>query len=890
METLRLWAARLRMIFRRSDAELDEELAFHVEHETQRNIARGMGAEEARRQAMISLGGVARTQQQYRETNPLHWLETLAQDLRYAIRGLRRNRGFTITTVVILTLGIGATTAVLSVVDRILFRALPYAHSDRLVSLGLVHSMETEEFMLGIFYYDWRRNQLPFESMTSENAVTSECDLTEGSPAQLSCPSIEVNYLPTFGVAPVLGRNFQPEEGRPGGPDVVLISYGLWLRHYNRDPGVLNKTIEIDGKPIRIVGVLPQDFEMPRLQQADVIFPVRMDEAADRRSNSGLGLPKRAFARLKPGVTVEQATAQLQPLFDQTWKWVPAEIRSDFHLRVRSLRDRQMQGVRSTAWVLLGTVLAVLLIACANVASLLMARGAARQRELAVRSALGASRARLMRQALTEALLLSAAGAIAGGLLAEGLLRMFIALSPAGVPYIHRAQLDLRIIGFTIVLSLVSGIVFGLIPALQRPREDVLTGRSVTSTSPHATIRQWLVVAQIAMSIVLLTGAALLLRSFWNLQNQQLGMREDNTVTSSITLGSRNYSTPASKMNFFQQLETRLRFGPGVTGVSVSDSLPPADGHNGERYGEIVVSGRPRTIGGENIVVKSRLISPGYFRALDIPIVQGVGFREEDLNSSDLPIVLSQRLAEMLFPSHDAIGKRLNFDHFGTPDAPWYTVVGIAANVKNGGLAGEQAPEYYLLRRNREEDWSGHGVWGQTSVVVVRSALPPETTSKWIRSQVAALDPTLPVDIATLQQRVGKLADQPRFETIFVGFFAATGLAMAVIGLYGVIAFLVTQREREIGVRMALGASRGNILSLIVGSSLRLIVLGAAAGLCVALALSHVLRSMLYNIGPRDPLSYAAVLLLLSVTGLVAALIPARSAVRVDPATVLRSE
>ena len=282
----------------------------------------------------------------------------------------------------------------------------------------------------------------------------------------------------------MLGRNFLPEEDRPGGPKVALISYGLWLRHYNRDPGVLNKTIEIDGKPVRVIGVLPKDFEMPRLQAADVLFPMADGWAADRRSNSGIGGPKRVFARLKPGVSVEQARAELEPLFEQTQKWIPAEIRSNFHLKVRSLRDRQMQDVRLTAWVLLGTVFAVLLIACANVASLLMARGAARQRELAVRSALGASRARLARQALTEALLLSLAGAVAGCILAEGLLHIFLALAPASIPYIDRVQLDLRIVGFTVALSFLCGALFGLVPALQRPRGEIADWAFVWLRSP----------------------------------------------------------------------------------------------------------------------------------------------------------------------------------------------------------------------------------------------------------------------------------------------------------------------------------------------------------------------------------------------------------------------
>jgi len=884
------WWTRVRfLVARRTYREVDEELEFHLERQVEANVAAGMTPQEARRQAAIAFGGVERAREECRAARPGYRMETLLQDVRYAVRGFRRNPIFTVTVVVTLMLGIGATTAVFSVVDRILFRALPYAHADRLVSVGLVQSLETQEFMLGGFYYDWRNNQKPFEAMTSESAVTGVCDLTERNPAQLSCPRVEANFLPTLGISPVVGRNFLPEEDRPGGPKVAMISYGLWLTHYNRDPGILNKTIDLDGKPVRVVGVLPKEFEMPRLQAADVLLPMAVSEAMDRKSNSGIGAPKRVFARLKPGVSVELARAELEPLFEQTQKWIPAEIRNNFKLKVRSLRDRQMQDVRMQAWVLLCAALAVLLIACANVASLLMARGAVRGRELAVRSALGASRARLAGQALTEALLLSLTGAVAGCVLAEGLLRVFVAIAPPSIPYLDRAQLDLRIVGITLLLSVVCGIAFGLAPALQRPNGERLSGRSLIS-APHASARQWLVVGQIAASMVLLAGAMLLMRSFWNVQNQQLGMRDDNTLTASITLGDHHYATAASKLEFFQQLATRLRFGPGVSVVSVSDSLPPTEGHGGVRYSEILVAGKPPSSGDAGAVVRDRLVSPEYFRALDIPILRGEAFRDEELSSSDHFIVLSRDLAERLFPREDPIGKRLNFDHVGYPNAPWYTVVGVAANVKNGGLTGEEVPEYYKLRRNREEDWAGQGRWGQTSVVVVRSSLPPQEMSRWIRSQVTALDPTLPVDIATLRQRVSKLADGPRFQTVLVGFFALTGLMLAVIGLYGVIAFLVAQRTQEIGVRMALGASRGNILRLVVGRSLRLIVWGTVVGLLAALAASRVLSSLLFEVGPHDAVTFGCVTVLLIAVGIMATLIPARVAAKVDPMVALRCE
>jgi putative ABC transport system permease protein len=885
---LKEWLTRLRFLLApKPHHETDEELQFHLEQQAAASIAAGMTPEEARRQAVITFGGVERTKEESHQQRPSFYIETVLQDIRYALRGFGRNPVFTLTILVTLMLGIGATTAVFSIVDRILFRSLPYAHADRLVSLGMVHSVETHEFLMGNFYYNWRDHQKPFEAMTSEQTGAHECDLTEGKPAQLSCESVEGNFLSVLGVSPVLGRNFLSEEARPGGPNVALISYGLWLSHYSRDPGVLNKTIEIDGSPVRVVGVLPRDFEMPRLQAVDVLFPMAVDEAADRSANGGYGGPRRAFARLKPGVSIQQALAELQPLFQEDLKSVPSELRYDIHLKVGSLRERQMQSARLGAWVLLGAVFAVLLIACANVAGLLMARGASRGRELAVRSALGASRGRLVRQALTEALLLSVAGAVAGCGLAEALLRFFVAIAPATIPYLAQTRLDLRIIGFTVLLSILCGALFGLAPAWQRPSGDALNGRSFTHVS-HATMRQSLVILQIAGSMVLLAGAMLLVRSFRNLENQRFGMRDDSTLTVSVSLGEHNYPTGQSQMMFFQGLERRLRFGPGVSLVATTDSLPPVSEHDVTRYDLIQVSGRAPSNRQTGAVVAYRLISPDYFRALDIPMVQGNGFSDEELTSSEQVIVLSQLLASMLFPGENAVGQRIRFGSHA--EDAWYTVAGVAANVKNGGLTGEEEPEYYVLRRNRAEDWDRGGTWGRTSVVVVRSALPPEAMSPWIRSQVAALDPTLPVDIATLRQRVAKLADQPRFQMTLVGFFAAAGLALAMIGLYGVIAYLVAQRTQEIGVRMALGADKGDILRLVMGRSLRLILLGIAVGLVAALAVTRVLSSLLYSIGPHDPVTFGLVTLLLVLVAVVAALIPARSATTVDPIVALRCD
>lgn len=889
MEMFSAWKAFLRRLTCRSEeAELDEELAFHLERQTEENIAQGMGPQEARRQARIAFGAIEQTRDECRESRPGFWIDRFLQDVRYALLGYRRNPVFTLAIVLTLTLGIGTTSAVFSVVDRILFRNPPYEHADQLVSVGMVHSLETQGFLMGNFYYTWRDNQKPFEEMTSEATGSHECDLTEGAPVQLDCEPVEGNFLSTFGVTPVLGRDFLPEEARPGGPDVALISYRLWLTRYSLDPKILNKTIEIDSKPVRVIGVLPQSFEMPRLQNVDVLSPLVIDETADHKANGGYGVPRRAFARLKPGITVEQARGAMEPLFQDVSGQFPAEFRKDIHLSIRSLRDLQTQNVRSMAWVLFGSVISVLLIACANVASLLIARGTSRQRELAVRVALGASKARLFWQTLTETMLLSIAGAIAGCLFAKGLLRLFLSLAPADLAFIHKAQIDLRVISFTIAISLFCGILSGLIPALQRPNAELLTGRAEKRLA-SASMRQLLVAGQIAAGMVLLTMAMLLVRSFRNLDHQQMGIRVDNTVTARITLGAHKYPEIKDQMHFSEAVEDQLRYGPGVNAVAATDSLPPAANHNGWRLNQIVIAGEPPVVAGAGEAVTSRWVSQEYFPALEIPILQGRNFSREEVTSSERSVILSQALAERLFSGKSPLGERMRFLGV-SPDSPWYTVIGIAANVKNSGLIEETIPEYYLLRRERSDHWDTHGVWSRTVIFVVRSSAPVDVTAQWVRSRIAAMDSNLPVDIATMKERVSSLEDQSRFQTVLVSLFAVTGLTMATIGLYGLLSFLITQREREIGVRMALGATRRNILRLVMGRSLRLIACGTLMGLAVSLMVTRVLSHLLFSVGPYDPLSYSLVIILLIFVGLMATLVPARFAINVDPAVTLRSE
>jgi putative ABC transport system permease protein len=876
---------RLRFfIFRKKHGEFDDEVQFHLEQSIAAKVAAGLSVSEARRQALVEFGGMERARAECNEQRPGWWMDTGAQDVRYALRGFRRNPIFTIAVIATLTLGIGATTAVFSVVDRILFRSLPYAHDDRLVSVGIVHSLEKQEFMMGGFFFDWRDNQKPFVSMASQGTMPHACDLVENNPAQLDCLFFDARFLPLLGISPVLGRNFLPEEDRPNGPAVVIISYGLWQDHYNLDPEIIGRLIDVDGRPDRVIGVLPKDFQFPTLQSADLIFPLALDRAAQATANGGFGTPMRTFARLKPGVNIALARAQMEPLFAHTRDTIinPPGVRKDVHLSIRSLRDRETEDVQLAAWILLCSVLAVLSIACANVAGLMMARGEARERELAVRSALGASRARLIRQAMTESTLLSLAGAATGMVLAEGLLRAFLDLAPTGIPFLKRAGLDFRIALFTVLLSLVCGALFGLLPTLRTPRAVALAARAAKSRK-RAGLRRGLVVGQIAVSMVLLSGAALLLRSFQNIEKHRLGMQTGSVFTVRIALPWFRYNTGQKQMDFYLQAEAAIRRLPGVRAVAISDSVPPGGWQGGSRSSDLAVEGKPKSEQGPGEPLAVRTVTPDYFQSLNIPMVRGRNFTQADRRSKESLMIISRLLATRLFPGEDPIGRRVH-STYGNPGA-WYTVVGVAENVKNGGLIEPDEPEAYFLRHSAADNWGG-----RAPLLIVDSELSTEAAVPWVRSQIAQLDPTVPAATETLHEQVSKLADRPRFETALAGFFAFCGLLMAVIGLYGVIAFVATERTQEIGIRMALGATRVNILRLISSEGVRLIVAGGGIGLAASVATAQLLKSLLYEVKPHDPAMYAVATFLLVLVALAATLIPARAAMKVEPTVALRYE
>jgi predicted permease len=864
---------------RHLDADLNAELQTHLEMLSEEYYRRGMSLLEAQQAARREFGGLEQTKELHRELRGIPFFDALFQDLRFALRGLRTRPAFAVVAILTLALGIGSTTAVFSVVDRILFRSLPYPHDERLVSFGDKAPFEANEFVLGPDYVDWKKAQTPFESVASFIPGGADCDLTEQNPVRLHCALVESTFLPTFGIQPFLGRNFTVDEDRPNAPRVALITYGLWHTRFAGDRNLPGRTISLDGHPTLVVGVLPAQFEMPNLGHDDILLPAALDGSTDR-GPSARQIILRAFARLKPGITIKQAAAAMEPLFQQSLQYVPPQFRHEVFFRVRSLRDRQIQDARVASWVLLGAVLAVLLVACTNVANLLLARATSRMRELAVRTAIGASRGRLVRQALTESLLLGVLGGLAGCWFAQLLLRLFVSIAPEGIPRLEQAAIDVRVLLFTLGVSILSGLLFGLASALRRPAPELLTGKEIHATS-RGVLRQLLVTVQIAVSLILLAGAGLLLRSLWKLETVALGMDTKSVINAGIDLAEYRYPDSAKQLAFFDQLEARLKQMPGVTALALSDTLPPTGGMQATFLSTLEIPGHAKFSEGTGGMIGYRFVTPGYFPALGIPIVHGRGFSEEDRSPAERPVILSEALARRLFANgEDPLGKSFRY---GTQN-DWRLIVGIAGDVKNNGLAAPADPEFYIPWKNEPDGYfrSGH--------VIVQSAINAEAVARWIRSETAAIDPTIPVTIEGLNTRVGKLVQRPRFTAVLLSLFAGIGVLLAGIGIYGVVGFLVTQQTREIGIRIALGATPQSVLKMILSNIVRWTIAGAALGLLGAWLSSRLLESLLFEVRAHDPLLLGLAVLFLIVVVFLAAWLPARRAMRVDPVVALRYE
>ena len=806
----------------------------------------------------------------------------MLDDIRYALRVLRRNPVFSLTAILAAALGIGASSAVFSAVDRILFRALPYSGEDRLVSVGMLAPLDTNEFLFADPYIDLRRDPGPFAQVTAFQAGEIPTDLTEEHPVRLRALRIEANFLDLLGIRPLAGRAFTRDEDRPGGPSVAMISYGLWRSRFAGDPRAVGRTLQLDGAPVEIVGVLPKDFIMPTLAQADVLLPLALNVATEHA-----GRAFRVFARLKAGITVRQAIAQLQPQFRRALQTVPPQFRKEISWRVRPVRDRQMGDARTASLALFSAVLAVLLIACANIASLLLARGVSREREIAVRAALGASRLRLARQTLSESLILSVIGGTLGCALAWVLLRVFVAIAPAALPRLGEASIDTRVLLFTLCAALASGFLFGVAPAL-RQSPALASGGYHSTPRSGGRLRSALVAIEIAFSMVLLSGAGLLLDSLWKLESAPLGMRTDHVLLAHFVLGRQDYGRGEQQLAFFNELEGRLSAAPGIETAAITDSIPPSGGTRGRPLSTIAVEGRPPRPEGSGGMVGWRYVTPGYFATLGIPIVKGRPFTEQDREPAAFSVILSDRLARLMFPNEDPTGKHI----LRGPQGQWTTVVGVARDVTNLGATRESWPEFYIPRKpapdfnfaNAEPPAGWRGAF-----VIARTAVDPRLAASSIRAILHALDPTLPVETVTMDQRLHEIDQGPRFYAILLAVFAAMGVLIAAIGLFGVISFLVAQRTREIGIRMALGATPQHIVRLTLRAAARWTTAGVVFGAGASAATARLLRALLFRIQPADPGVMAAAIALLCGVALAAAAAPARRAARIDPAQTLRS-
>jgi predicted permease len=812
----------------------------------------------------------------------------IVQDLRHAFRQLLKQPGFTAVVAITLALGIGATTAMFTLVDGALFRSLPYSHADELVSLGVTAPIIDGEFLFAGNFLSWRRDQKPFSGFTSSTGV-SDCDLTEDNPVRLACGNVDAAFLPTFEIHPVLGRNFTPQEDRPGAPKVALLAYGLWQSRFAGNRGIIGQTISLDGTPTRVVGVLPPDFEFPTLVHVNALVPEALDESIVQRGE--LGATVRGYGRVKPGLSVASAAAQLQPLFHSFVESAPPPFRKLIRLQVRSIRDLQIHDSRSAAWLLLISAVALLLIACANAAGLLIAHSSSRRRELAVRAAIGASRTRLFQQRLTESVLLAIVAGGAGCALAWALVRALVAIAPASIPRLVQASINGRVLFFTLLLSLLVGLIFGAVPALEKPVIEMLIATTPLAAR-RARLRQVLLTTQVAMTVVLLVGALLFLHSLRNLEAEPLGMNTQNVVTAQITLGQQKYSTAAAQLSFFEQLEQKLKQEPGLSAVALSDSLPPSEPTRTMPFITLHADGQPELSPEQGIggVVGWRSVTPEYFSALGVPLLRGRAFEEQDRRPGNGAIILNEALAQKMFAGQDALGKVIRFDLQNGQVKAAFTVIGVTANTENQGIGGKPGPEFYMVRTHSADDLIFHEPDSRRINIVARSILEPRAVADELRDAVASFDSTLPVETSTLNQTVYDLAQRPRFSAALLALFAFTGVLLAAAGIYGLVSLLVGQRTQEIAIHIALGANPNSLSRKIVSQTFAWIALGSIAGILCSFVADRFLRALLYGIKPDDPVTWAEAVFALLAVAIIAAFIPARRASKVDPMVALRYE
>jgi putative ABC transport system permease protein len=869
----------LRALFHknRTEQEMDDELRFHLEKQIEQNVARGMSAKEARYAALRQFGNVGALKEDCRDARGIRVIEELAQDLRYGLRQLRRNPGFTIVAVITLALGIGANTAVFSVVNNVLLQPLPYRHPERLVSIWQTYQGYTDVPASTPNVYSWRTQSHVFKEIAAYRVERSFTLTGQGEAKWLQGTYITSNFFRTLGVAPYLGRGFDASEDQPGARPEVVLTHALWAGVFHSDPGIVGTIIDLDGKGYTVVGVMPTSFRFPKW--ADVWLPLGQmgkDELISRVYH-----PLSVIARLISGVSIQQAQMEMATINSRIQLQYP-KTNKGWGVQVVSLHQQLVGTAQEALLILLAATGFVLLIACANVANLLLARAAGRQKEVAVRKALGASRARLIRQMLSESIVLALGGGGLGVTLAEGGLKLLPAFGREAIPQIHPTQLDTKVLAYTLITALITGILFGLAPALKSGRVNLVSSlkagtRSSAGGFRSGSMRNILVVAQVGLALVVLIGSGLLLRTFGRLLNVDPGFDVHNVLTARVSLLDPKYSAGGQQEVFYRQLLDKTTELPGVKAVGFADVLPLSG--ESDFKTRFAVEGHRLSPGETFPVAEVRIVYPGYFKALRIPLIHGRLFTNADFaRSSVLPVIINRHLAEHFFHSEDPIGNKINAGPEG-PSPSWVRVVGVIGDIKEFGLASRTEYAMYFCGSNSE------------MYLVVKTASSPLSLAGPVRNVVAKLDKAVPVsDVMTMQQRLSASLARRRFSMVLLGVFALIALTLAAVGISGVISYSVARRTHEIGIRMALGAEKNDVLRMVIGQGLKLALIGAAIGILGALVLTRFLSSLLYGVKPTDPLTFVAVSLILLAVALAACYIPARRASKVDPMVALRYE
>ena len=884
---LRAFAAKTLGFLRgkRRDGEFDDEVQEHLRLLAERFVAQGVPREEAVAAARRQFGNVTLLHEDRRELQTLPWIETLWHDLRYGLRMLGRSPGFTAVAVVTLALGIGTNTVIFSAVYAVLLKPLPFKNSDRLVFIEKKNPPRgwTRNPISPAEILAWRNESGAFEDIATYKQ--QRCVLTgTGEAEEDPCEVISNNLFPLLGVTPTRGRTFSPEEDERGGPRVAILSYGLWQRRFGADESVIGRALDVNGESYTVVGVMPANFshlyatpfgDLPEMWLSGIAL-----------SPSNVWNEYFGIGQLKPGISLRQAEAQMNPVSMRV-----GAIYNDlkgWQADLATFRTNASGDTRPALFVLMGAVIFVLLIACANIANLLLARGAGRASEFAVRNALGAEKSRIIRQLLTESFVLSAAGGVLGILLASLGCKALVALMPSylanSAPGLAAGAIDLRVLGFALGTVITTTFFFGLAPALQGARSNVTetlkeAGRSALQSAHSRRFRSGLVVTEIALAMVLLTGAGLMVRTLAGLSRVNLGFNPTNILTLRVPLSGERYREPQAVAQFWEHVVTAVESLPGVEAASVSRGLP-INGWSGQFF---TTENDPHPPAGQVPAANYVVIGPHYFRAMEIPLRSGRGFNEHDTQSGESVAIVNEELVREYWPNQNPLGKRLQIGGQG----PWRTVVGVSGDVLSQGPDGGFNPEMYIPYQ--QFPWLMEGP--KNLVVRTSAGVKPESLVRAVTQEIHRVDNNQPVaDIAAMEEIAREPIRQQRMVMALLTSFAGLALVLSALGIYGVLSYSVAQRTREIGLRVALGAEPGNVLRLVVGTGARLALLGIGAGTAAALVLTRLMTDLLYGVRPADPVTFGVVTIVLAAASVLACYVPARRAMRVDPMVALRYE